>query len=317
MEQRRPTTFTSILARVWRGSPAATEGLAASGVSLGEIAGLAPDEALHRVQGTAEGLTPDEVDARLRAVGPNQITKAVRHTIIGELVSRSINPLNLLLLTLAAASYLSGDQRVAIVIAVMVGLSISLGFIQEHRSNKAADALQRMVRITATVRRQGQGAAKEHDEVPIEQLVPGDIVLLSAGDMIPADVRLILAKDLFVNQSTLTGEAMPLEKNAQPHAGAAETPFDLPNICFMGSVVVSGVGTGVVVLTGPRTAFGQVAGAIAERRVLTSFDKGITRITWMMIGLIAIMAPLVFLINGLSKGNWFEALLFEIGRAHV
>ena len=104
MEQRRPTTFTSILARVWQRSPVAPEGLAASGVSLGEIAGLAPDEALHRVQGTAEGLTPDEVDARLRAVGPNQITKAVRHTIIGELVSRSINPLNLLLLTLAAAS---------------------------------------------------------------------------------------------------------------------------------------------------------------------------------------------------------------------
>ena len=172
-----------------------------------------------------------------------------------------------------------------------------------------------MVLITATVRRQGPGAAKEHDEVPIEQLVPGDIVLLSAGDMIPADVRLISAKDLFVNQSTLTGEAMPLEKNAQPHAGAAETPFDLPNICFMGSVVVSGVGSGVVVLTGARTAFGQVAGAIAERRVLTSFDKGITRITWMMIGLIAIMAPLVFLINGLSKGNWFEALLFAVAVA--
>ena len=256
-----------------------------------------------------------QVKARLRSVGPNQVAQAVHHTIIGELVSRSINPLNLLLLTLAVGVLpirrSAGRHRDC----GHGGLSISLGFIQEHRSNKAADALRRMVLITATVRRQAPGAAKEHDEVPIEQLVPGDIVLLSAGDMIPADVRLISAKDLFVNQSTLTGEAMPLEKNAQAHAGAAETPFDLPNICFMGSVVVSGVGSGVVALTGRRTAFGQVAGTIAERRVLTSFDKGITRITWMMIGLISIMAPLVFLINGLSKGNWFEALLFAVAVA--
>ena len=168
----------------------------------------------------------------------------------------------------------------------MVALSISLGFIQEHRSNKAADALRRMVLIKATVRRQVTGAAQEHAEVPIEQLVPGDIVLLSAGDMIPADLRLISAKDLFVNQSTLTGEAMPLEKIAHAHAGTAETPFDLPNICFMGTAVVSGVGCGVVVLTGARTAFGKVAGTIADQRVLTSFDKGITRFMWLMIGFI-------------------------------
>jgi Mg2+-importing ATPase len=303
VEKHHWIAFTSVLAQVWHRSPIAPEGLAASGGSLGEIARLPPEDALQRLHGTAEGLTAEQVTARLRAVGPNQVTQHVRHTILGELISRSVNPLNLLLLALATASYLSGDQRVAIVIAIMVALSISLGFIQEHRSNKAADALRRMVLVTATVRRQVPGAAKEHDEVPIEQLVPGDIVLLSAGDMIPADVRLISAKDLFVNQSTLTGEAMPLEKNAQAHAGAAETPFDLPNICFMGSAVVSGVGAGVVALTGPRTAFGQVASAIAERRVLTSFDKGITRITWMMIALIAIMAPLVFVINGLSKGN--------------
>jgi Mg2+-importing ATPase len=305
----------SILARAWRRSPVAPEGLSASGDTLGEIARLAPEQALQRVHGSAEGLTPGQVKARLRALGPNQVAQPVRHTIVGELVGRSMNPLNLLLLTLATASYLLGDQRVAIMIAVMVVLSISLGFIQEHRSNKAADALRRMVRITATVRRNVPGAAQEYVEVPIEQLVPGDIVLLSAGDMIPADIRLIAANDLFINQSTLTGEAMPLEKNAQPHVGTAETPFDLPNICFMGSIVVSGVGSGIVALTGARTAFGQVAGMIAEQRVLTSFDKGIARITWMMIGLISIMAPLVFLINGLSKGNWFEALLFAVAVA--
>jgi Mg2+-importing ATPase len=315
VKTRRWTAFMAILARAWRRPPVAPNGSAASGDTLGEIARLAPDEALHRLRAAAEGLTPGQVKARLRSVGPNQVAHQARHTIVGELVGRSINPLNLLLLTLATASYVIGDQRVAIMIAVMVLLSVSLGFIQEHRSNMAAAALRRMVRITASVRRNVPGAAEQHDEVPIEQLVPGDIVLLSAGDMIPADIRLIAANDLFINQSTLTGEAMPLEKVAAAHVGTAETPFDLPNICFMGSIVVSGVGSGVVVLTGARTAFGQVAGMIAEQRVLTSFDKGITRITWMMIGLISIMAPLVFLINGLSKGNWFEALLFAVAVA--
>jgi Mg2+-importing ATPase len=208
-----------------------------------------------------------------------------------------------------------GDQRAAIVIAVMVLLSISLSFIQEHRSNNAADKLQRMVSITATVRRQGGADAHNPIDVPIEQLVPGDIVLLSAGDMIPADLRLISAKDLFVNQSTLTGEAMPIEKVAAAHPGTAETPFDLPNICFMGSAVVSGIGCGVVVLTGPRTAFGLVASEIAKQRVLTNFDKGITRFTWLMLGFIVVMAPLVFVINGLTKGNWLEALLFAVAVA--
>jgi Mg2+-importing ATPase len=293
----------------------AAGGKAASGKVLGEVACLSPEAALQRLSSTAAGLTPDQVDVRLRSTGPNRVARQARHTILGELVGRSINPLNLLLLSLATASYFLGDQRAAIVIAVMVILSISLSFIQEHRSNNAADKLQRLVSITATVRRQTGAEADDHVDVPIEQLVPGDIVLLSAGDMIPADLRLISAKDLFINQSTLTGEAMPLEKIAAAHAGIAETPFDLPNICFMGSAVVSGIGCGVVVLTGPRTAFGLVATAIAKERVLTSFDKGITRFTWLMLGFIVVMAPLVFVINGLTKGNWLEALLFAVAVA--
>lgn len=187
------------LTRGRREPPDAPEGSAASGKALGEIARLAPDEALQWLSGTADGLTPDQVEERLRSVGPNRVAHQARHTILGELVARSINPLNMLLLSLATASYFLGDQRAAIVIAVMVVLSISLGFIQEHRSNNAADKLQRMVSITATVRRQVGAAAHDHVDVPIEQLVPGDIVLLSAGDMIPADIRLISAKDLFIN----------------------------------------------------------------------------------------------------------------------
>ena len=168
---------------------------------------------------------------------------------------------------------------------------------------------------TATLRRRGDGPAQDHVDVPIDRIVPGDVVLLSAGDMIPADLRLISAKDLFINQSALTGEAMPLEKAADAHVGSGEATFDLPNVCFMGSAVVSGIGCGLVVLTGARTAFGQVAGDIAERRALTSFDKGISRFTWLMLSFILVMVPLVFVINGLTKGDWFEALLFAVAVA--
>ena len=319
MNKPSPIVPTPIPAGGGRRVASAPEGSSASAKALGEIACLAPDAALARLSSDAAGLTPEEVEARLRAAGLNQVAHQARHTIVGELIGRSVNPLNALLLSLATVSYFLGDQRAAIVIAVMVILSISLSFIQEHRSNNAADKLQRMVSISATVRRRGGAEAQEHTQdhidVPIEQLVPGDIVLLSAGDMIPADLRLISAKDLFVNQAALTGEAMPLEKVAAAHPGATETPFDLANICFMGSAVVSGIGCGVVVLTGPRTAFGLVASAIAKQRVLTSFDKGINRFTWLMLGFIVVMAPLVFVINGLTKGNWLEALLFAVAVA--
>jgi P-type Mg2+ transporter len=301
----------------WRrqSSAAISEGSATSAGMLSELARLTPEEALQRLKSRPEGLARVEVEQRLRAIGPNQVVHEEHHTILGELVSRSINPLNLLLLSLAAASFFLGDRRAAIMIAMMVLLSVSLGFLQEHRSNRAADALRRMVLTTVTVRRSGEDLAQDHLDIPIQQVVPGDVVILSAGDMIPADLRLISAKDLFVNQSTLTGEAMPLEKVAHADAGSAQTHFDLPNICFMGSAVVSGIGCGVIVLTGARTAFGDVAGMIAARRVLTSFDKGIMRFTWLMIGFIVVMVPLVLIINGLTKGDWFQALLFAVAVA--
>ena len=289
----------------------AAAGQADSGRFLGEIARLAVDPALQKLASTTTGLSATQCEELLRSIGRNEVAKAERHSILGEIATRSKNPLNLLLLGLAATSWILGDQRAAIVIAVMVGLSISLGFIQEHRSSQAAEKLRKMVSNKATVRRAGA----DHQDIPIDQLVPGDIVLLSAGDMIPADLRLISAKDLFLNQSTLTGEAMPVEKVAAAQASTEASAFDLPNICFMGSAVVSGVGCGVVALTGPRTAFGAVATAVSAKRVLTSFDQGITRFTWLMIGFIAVMAPLVFLINGLTKGNWLEALLFAVAVA--
>jgi Mg2+-importing ATPase len=196
----------------------------------------------------------------------------------------------------------------------MVVLSVTLGFIQEHRSNRAALRLRAMVRTTATVRRPDLASAEGRAqclELPIEQLVPGDIVHLCAGDMVPADVRLLSAKDLYVNQAALSGEAMPAEKVAA-ESDPSESPFALKNACFMGSNVISGTAQAVVVQTGAHTCFGQLADTLAAPRQLTSFDRGIDRFTWLMVGFIAVMVPTLFLINGLLKGNWLEALLFAV-----
>ncbi|HYM35128.1 MAG TPA: magnesium-translocating P-type ATPase, partial [Steroidobacteraceae bacterium] len=244
--------------------------------------------------------------------GLNLVTREQKPTIWREFWNRAKSPLNALLLTLAIVSYLLGDMRAAIVIAIMVVLAIVTAFIQEHRSNEAAARLRAMVKTTAGVRRTG---ASDFTELPIETLVPGDIVRLSAGDMIPADLRLLEAKDLFINQSALTGEAMPAEKFAHACEQSYDDPFDLPNICFMGANVVSGFGIGVIARTGAQTFFGQLADEVAGQRVPTAFDRGIDRFTWLMIRFIAVMGPLVFLINGLTKHDWLEALLFAVAVA--
>ena len=232
-----------------------------------------------------------------------------------------MNPLNGLLLSLAFISYLLGDLRAAIVIAVMVMLAIGTAFIQEHRSNNTAEKLRAMVKHTASVKRRGSPANAEKGgfegitEIPSETLVPGDIVHLCAGDMIPGDLLLLDAKDLYVSDAALTGEAMPVEKRADPAGTKTTDPFECPNLCFMGASVVSGFATGVIVRTGARTSFGQLAQSIAGERQLTSFDKGINRFTWLMIRFIMVMVPVVFLINGFTKGDWLEALLFSVAVA--
>ena len=294
MDRHALTAFVaSITARLWQRSPNSTAGSAASSVTLGEVADCSPDEALQRLGSSANGLTTEEAEARLRSVGPNEVAHEVRHTIVGEIISRSMNPLNLLLLTLAAASYFLGDQRAAVVIAVMVLLSVSLGFFQEHRSNKAAaraarDGADQRDRAPAGWRDRATSA-----KCRSRSSSPATSCMLSAGDMIPADVRLLSAKDLFVNQSALTGEAMPVEKNAAaPRRPAAATPFDLPNICFMGSNVRERRGCR------RRRAHRRARPISASWRrrlpsgaCLTSFDKGVTRFTWLMIRFIAVMVP--------------------------
>ncbi|MDR3539297.1 MAG: magnesium-translocating P-type ATPase [Acetobacteraceae bacterium] len=276
---------------------------------------LQPGAACAEVGSRLEGLSQTEAAGRQKKFGLNLVTRERKATILQELWGRARNPLNALLLTLATVSYFLGDVRAAVVIAGMVILAITTAFIQEHRSNEAAAQLRAMVHTTASVRRTPNDPDNPFSEIPMEQLVPGDVVRLSAGDMIPADLRLLDAKDLFINQATLTGEAMPAEKYSHASDAGCDDPFDLPNLCFMGANVVSGYGTGVILRTGPSTFFGQLAHNIAGRRVPTAFDQGINRFTWLMIRFIVVMVPAVFLINGLTKHDWLEALLFAVAVA--
>jgi P-type Mg2+ transporter len=265
---------------------------------------------LGMTESRAEGLGSAEVEERLEKFGPNEVGKVKRSSLVLRFLSTTKNPLVILLAVLGAISYFTGDLRGTIVIVLMILLGVVLRFVQEEKADDAAEKLTSMISTTATVIREG-----EKREIPLKDIVPGDIVHLSAGDMVPADVRMLQAKDLFLNQAALTGESLPIEKTALSASGDIKNPFDFPCVCFMGSNVESGTGIAVVVQTGSRTFFGSIASSLSGRRQLTGFDKGVNKFTWLMIGFMAVMVPLVFLFNGLSKGNWIEAFLFALAIA--
>lgn len=258
-----------------------------------------------------EGLLESDAKKRLKKYGPNVIAAVKKKHPVLRFLSLFFTPLPLLLLGLSVVALFTGEIHGAEVIVLMVFLSTALGFIQEYRSNKAAESLRTLVHTTASVvRRYSESDSGDSLELSLDKLVPGDIVHLSAGDMIPADMRLLSTKDLFVNQSSLTGESMPVEKHAgQVQSDQISIP-DLFNLCFMGTHVVSGAAVGVVVATGGHTFFGSIASTIAEPKELTSFDQGVQKYIWLMIRIMLFMVPAVFLINGFAKGNWIEALLF-------
>jgi Mg2+-importing ATPase len=283
---------------------------AAFSAALLEMAGLETASVLKRLETQLTGLDEAQAGARLKQYGLNEIAREKRQSVLMHLLNNLKNPLVILLAVLAVISYLTGDLRATVVIFVMILLGIVLRFYQELRADNAAAELKAMVSNKATVIRDG-----EEKEIPLKMLAPGDIIRLSAGDMTPADVRVLSAKDLFLNQSALTGEALPVEKNADPAPKEIKNPLDLANLCFLGSNVVSGTASAVVIHTGGKTYFGSLAASIVEQRVLTSFDKGINGFTWMMIRFIGVMVPLVFLINGISKHNWMEAFLFAMAVA--
>jgi P-type Mg2+ transporter len=273
------------------------------------------------MESNEHGLSKAEVEEKKREFGLNEIAHEKAPAWYVQLFQAFVNPFIAVLIILAGVSFVMDvllaspgeqDYKTVIVVGVMVFLSSLLRFWQEFTSNKAAEELKSMVKTTATVIRQDKGRF----EINIIDLVPGDIVFLSAGDMIPADCRIIQSRDLFVSQAMLTGESLPLEKREQQVPAAyIKSPLELENICFMGTNVVSGTANVIVVTTGNMTYFGTIGKAITGKRAETSFDKGVNKVSWLLIRFMLVMVPLVFLINGLTKHNWFEALMFAISVA--
>jgi Mg2+-importing ATPase len=267
-------------------------------------------EVLRSLGTSPTGLTEEEAAARLEQYGPNEVGREKHEGWPQRLYIAARNPLVILLTILATLSFATGDLRAGAVMLLMVVLGVSLRFVQETKANTAAAKLKAMISVTATVVRNGQAR-----EIPLQQLVPGDIVKLSAGDMIPGDVRLLSAKDLFVIQATLTGESMPVEKTDAADLRGNVSSIERTNTCFLGTSVESGSATAVIVATGVQTYFGKVARSLAGQQVETAFDRGVKRYTWLMIQFMAVMVPLVFLINGLFKHDWKEAFFFSLAVA--
>jgi P-type Mg2+ transporter len=268
------------------------------------------EELLRSLGTTSAGLTQAEAEERARRAGPNEVAQEKPQGWFVRLLKILRNPLVILLAALSAISFATGDARAGTVMAMMVVLGAGLRFIQEARADAAAAKLKAMIHVTATVMRDGKAG-----EMPLRDLVPGDIIKLSAGDMIPGDVRVLSSKDLFVSQGSLTGESLPVEKFHDPETKDISSATELKNTCFMGTSVESGTATAAIVTTGVNTYFGSMASSITGERVLTAFDQGINRFTWLMIQLMAVMVPLVFLINGFTKHDWKGAFFFALAVA--
>ena len=285
---------------------------------LQEIAGMDKESFLKNLSTSEQGITADEATQRKSIYGLNEIQHEKAPSWYSQLFHAFLTPFNALLLIVALVSLITDillvsraerEYKTVILVSSMMLLSSLLRFWQEYRSNKAAEQLKSMIKTTATVLRLDEGKK----EIDLKELVPGDIVFLSAGDMIPADCRILQSKDLFISQSMLTGESLPVEKRETPVPNPTERScLELENICFMGTNVVSGSAHAMVVTTGSLTYFGSISNAITVRNTETSFDKGVNSVSWLLIRFIMVMVPLVFLINGFTKGNWLEAFLFAI-----
>ncbi|MCO6547508.1 MAG: magnesium-translocating P-type ATPase [Gilliamella sp.] len=298
------------------------------------------DSILAKFQSSLSGLTQESAKSRIETYGKNEVAREKVPSVLVQLLMAFNNPFIFVLLALAIVSFVTDfwlplqngeetDLTSIIIILTMVSLSGLLRFWQEFRSNKAAEALKSMIRTTATVlRRAHKDMSPERIEIPLSEIVPGDIVYLSAGDMIPADIRLIESRDLFVSQAVLTGESIPVEKYdtlgavTQKTSDNIETSninkdnlLDVNNICYMGTNVVSGTATAIVVATGGDTHFGSLAKSIVGSRAETSFDRGVNSVSWLLIRFMLIMVPIVFFINGFSKNDWGDAALFALAVA--
>ena len=291
------------------------------------------EELFNRLQSHPDGLSESAAELVRDQVGLNEVEHEKPLAWWQHLWHCYKTPFDILLTLLAAISYVTEDMKATLVISSMVVLSVAIRFWQERKSNSAAEKLKAMVTNTATVMRRDpvedvMAEARRYFEIqlhpkgprkveiPIAQIVPGDLVLLSAGDMIPADCRILAAKDLFVSQAAMTGESLPVEKFARQKDATTGNPLELDNIAFMGTNVVSGSATAIVLTTGNSTYFGALAQRVtASSRVTTQFQAGVNQVAWLLIRFMMVMSPLVLLINGFTKADWVEAFLFAMSIA--
>lgn len=278
------------------------------------------DALFHNLNTTPEGLSEDLVDASREQYGDNKVTHGKKVSLPKRIAEAFINPFTAILIGLTAVSAFTdiiladpgeADPLTVVIIMTMVLISGLLRFVQETRSGNAADKLLKMIKTTTNVRRLETGNA----EIPLEEVVVGDIVHLAAGDMIPADMRIIQAKDLFVSQSALTGESVAVEKIPGAVSVEHDTLAEYPNLAFMGSNVISGSAAGVVLATGDDTIFGDMAKNVSDKPVQTNFEKGVNSVSWLLIRFMLVMVPIVLFINGFTKGDWMQATLFALSIA--
>lgn len=291
------------------------------------FAAVNPEETVMKLFHTSnEGLREEIIAQNRRRYGSNRVTKGKKKSLFQQICDAFINPFTAILFCLALVSTMTDmvfpyfslfgsdpddfDCLTVVIILTMVGISGMLRFVQESRSGHAAEKLLAMITSSCTVTRKGSPRI----EIPMDELVAGDIVHLSAGDMIPADVRILSAKDLFISQASLTGESEPVEKVAGI-SKPEESVTDYRNLAFMGSNVISGTATAVAVSVGDHTLFGQMSGALSAEPVETSFTKGVNSVSWVLIRFMLVMVPVVFFLNGFTKGDWLEAFLFAISIA--
>ena len=268
---------------------------------------------------TKKGLSEGQAIMAREEYGDNTISYGKKTPFIMEVLKAYITPFTLVLIGLGVTSFITDviiaapeerDYFASIIIFMMVFISGTMTLVQSVRSTQAAEKLKSLVKVTAAVKRNNH-----YDEIPMEDIVCGDIVKLSAGDMIPADIRLISTKDLFISQSALTGESYPVEKRAEAVVTQHDSETGYENLVFMGSNVISGSAEGVVIATGNRTLFGDVAKSLSTKPIQTSFEIGISKTSFLFIKFMALMAPTVIVINGFTKGDWMEALLFGLSVA--
>ena len=297
---------------------------AATQAALQKEAALTAEALLQQLGSSAQGLTADQVEKNRETYGENKVTQEKKKSVGVRLAEAFINPFTVILFVLAGVSAVTDiilplmqnrlddyNPATVIIITVLVLLSGSLRFIQETRSGDAAAKLLELITTTCTVIRQPEGQT----EIPLEDVVVGDLVFLSAGDMVPADLRILEAKDLFVSQASLTGESAPQEKVPAVAATSDKAVTELSNLAFMGTNVISGSATGLVLRSGDHTLFGSLASSMAQEAPETNFTKGVNAVSWILIRFMMAMVPIVFVVNGLTKGDWLNAFLFGISVA--